>query len=469
MSDSGSEDSEDSEEYERRRAKEEEEKRLADEEAARIAALPTDKELLDQALEREKTLIEQNKIMKEDNEQLQMIVNDLARRLQNASYTIEAQKKVSNDSLVKANKYRIAMESMTRKLQLELAKSDNLTRKQQREDQSRKYEAEKLKCEKLQQDLRMSLIDHSMSGRTREPQSLLKLRKKLEDTEAKQDSLKELLTQYSTLDKMNEQLSHAAQHGDAETCAILLSRGAGTNEPDSAGFLPLHYACAAGHDQVVSLLLEFGADVTSYLTGYAPCEIAARNGHHNVIRVLQKFGADINETGKGGSPPIVSAAAGGHVETSTCLLQEFGCDENAVDLQGQTALHASVALQDPIPMIHLLLRAGVDQKKANRDGLTALQVALKLTNIPALEALGGRHLENENTGVIAGQDSVASDSFLDSSIESKSNVNDGKGSLLNVKSGSVGNSALAGRIRPAKGSPNVKGSFNDPSRARAKI
>ena len=464
MSDSDSDASEDSEEYERRKAKEAEEKRLADEEAARIAALPTDKQLLDEALEREKALIEKTEIMMKDNEQLQMIVNDLSRRLQNATYTIEAQRKVSNESLRRANDYRIEMESMTRALQLEMAKSESLARKQTREEQSLKYEAEKAKCEKLQQDLRMSMIDHSMSGRTREPQSLLKLRKKLEATEARQDSLKEMLTQFSTLDKMTEQLSHSAQHGDVDTCAILLNQGAGTNEPDSAGFLPLHYACAAGHENVVRLLLQFGSDITSYLTGYAPCEIASKYGHRDVVRVLHEFGANINETGKGGCPPIVSAAAGGHLETATCLLQEFECDQNAVDLQGQTALHAAVKLKDPVPMIHLLLRAGIDQKLPDKEGLTALQVALKLTNIPALEALGGRHLEEDSTGIVAGQDSITSDSFLDSSLESMSNINGSKG----ISTGNNSNT-LAGRIRPAKGSPTggkLRGSSSSPNVAK---
>lgn len=476
--DSDSASSEDSEEYEKRRAEEAEAKRLADEEAARIAALPTEKELLDQALEREKALIEKEKTMKQENEELQFIVNDLARRLQNATYTIDAQRKVSNESLNKANRYRIQMETMSRKLQLEMAKNNSLFRKQTQEEQSIKYEAERAKCEQLQQDLRMSILDHSMTGRTREPQSLLKLRKKLEDTEAKQDSLKEMLSQFSILDKMTEQLSYAAQHGDVDTCLTLLSRGAGANEPDSAGFLPMHYACAAGYERVVRLFLEFGADVTSYLTGYAPCEIAARSGNHDVIRVLTQFGADVNETGKGGCPPIVSAAAGGYLETLACLLQEYHCDENATDLHGQTALHAAVKLQEPVPVIHLLLRAGVDQKLPDREGMTALQVALKLTNIPALEALGGRHLENENTGIVADQASVASDSFLDSTLGgSTSNVHNEKDITVNRQKGDLsnsptsrGNSSLAGRIRPAKGSASesrsLKGSASSPNGMR---
>jgi len=74
---------------------------------------------------------------------------------------------------------------------------------------------------------------------------------------------------------MTEDMTSAAQQGDLNSCGRLLASGAGANEVDSAGFLPMHYACAAGHDVVVRLFLEFGADVSSYLTGYAPVEIAA--------------------------------------------------------------------------------------------------------------------------------------------------------------------------------------------------
>ena len=51
-------------------------------------------------------------------------------------------------------------------------------------------------CEEYQHDLRLQLIDHSMTGRPRESNALLKLRKKLEDTEARQDSLKSVISRY---------------------------------------------------------------------------------------------------------------------------------------------------------------------------------------------------------------------------------------------------------------------------------
>jgi ankyrin repeat protein len=167
---------------------------------------------------------------------------------------------------------------------------------------------------------------------------------------------------------------------------------------------------------LVRLFLEFGADVTSYLTGFAPVEIAARSGHIAVIQVLIEFGADIHETGKGGSPPLVSAAAAGQVDCLAYIVSELGANLRQCDLQGQSALHVAVRLPEPLSCIHYLLRAGIDTKIVNNKGLTAIQVALALSNIAALEALGGRHLETEGTRTMLEDTSSLAESFLDSSL-----------------------------------------------------
>ena len=39
------------------------------------------------------------------------------------------------------------------------------------------------------------------------------------------------------------------------------------NYIDSAGYLAIHYACSTGYYEVVKLLLEFGSDHSSFLTG----------------------------------------------------------------------------------------------------------------------------------------------------------------------------------------------------------
>lgn len=102
------------------------------------------------------------------------------------------------------------------------------------------------------------------------------------------------------------------------------------------------------------------------------------------------------------------------------IVAELGANLRQCDLQGQSALHAAVRLPESVPVIHYLLRAGIDTKMVNKKGVTAMQVALALSNIAALEALGGRHLETERTGALLEADGSFAESFLDSSLGQQS-------------------------------------------------
>ncbi|CAM9438892.1 unnamed protein product, partial [Ectocarpus fasciculatus] len=108
-------------------------------------------------------------------------------------------------------------------------------------------------------------------------------------------------------------------------CRELIRAGTNANEPDSVGFLPLHYACLSGCIEVATLLLEHGSDVSSYLTGMSPMEICAKNGHADMLLLLHKYGGDVEDGGAGGSPPITSACSAGHLNCVECLA-DLGAD-----------------------------------------------------------------------------------------------------------------------------------------------
>jgi hypothetical protein len=65
--------------------------------------------------------------------------------------------------------------------------------------------------------------------------------------------------------------------GNLEECYTLLSSGAWVNYIDSAGYLAIHYACSTGCYEVVKLLLEFGSDHSSFLTGKVYLSIHRRS------------------------------------------------------------------------------------------------------------------------------------------------------------------------------------------------
>jgi len=324
-----------------------------------------------------------------DVQNLQLLLSDLTRRLHNAQHTIESQKRAMKNSTATAEIFRSQLSSMSNVLRLETARNNTYMKKKIKDEESQRYENDKKKSNKAHEELRMAMIDHGITGMKREPVKLVKLKTKLEKLEQQQDSQKLLLQHLVELEKMTEELSTAAQMGDLLTCQTLLRRGANVNEVDSAGFLPIHYACSNGFVDIVKLLLEFGSDPSAYLTGHSPIEMAARNGHSEAIKVLVSFGAFIDEKGLSGSPPIVSATAGGFFQCVAEII-DLGADINSYNHEENTSLHVATKLTDPTGIIRLLLKNGANMKAINRIGHTPLKMALTLVNIPSIEALGGR-------------------------------------------------------------------------------
>ena len=85
----------------------------------------------------------------DDPEKLKLLVTDLSRRLQNALYTIEAQKKSLQKMHTKSEETRRKYQDAYRLLSLEVAKNHSMTRKKQKDDESNRYE--KTKVSKIQQ------------------------------------------------------------------------------------------------------------------------------------------------------------------------------------------------------------------------------------------------------------------------------------------------------------------------------
>ena len=217
---------------------------------------------------------------------LQLLLSDITRRLHNAQHTIESQKRAMKNSTATAEIFRSQLSSMSNVLRLETARNNTYMKKKIKDEESQRYENDKKKSNKAHEDLRMAMIDHGITGMKREPVKLVKLKSKLEKLEQQQESQKLLLQHLVELEKMTEALSAAAQMGDLASCQTLLRRGANVNEIDSAGFLPIHYACSNGFVDIVKLLLEYGSDPSAYLTGHSPIEMAARNGHSEAIKIL---------------------------------------------------------------------------------------------------------------------------------------------------------------------------------------
>jgi ankyrin repeat protein len=328
-----------------------------------------------------------------DVDTLKVLVSDLNRRLQNAQGMAEMQKRIALECLNSNKSLRRELSETVRILTLERAKNDTLLKKKVLQQEAIRYDNIKSSTDRAHEELRDELIDNKIKAEYRETKKIKGMRAKLEKMENVQDSQKLLLQHLNHAEKSVEDLALAAQHGDVETCSRIVRSGVSVNDPDSAGFLPLHYACLTGSEVTATYLLEQGSDVTSYLTGMSPMEIAAKNGHSNLIAALYKYGADVNDGGAGGSPPIVSATGGNHYSCVEALVR-LGANVNSQDLQGLTALHMSSRLEKPKPFVEFLLANGADKLISNRAGQNPLQLALSVMNMQAIEALGKSSAES---------------------------------------------------------------------------
>jgi ankyrin repeat protein len=90
----------------------------------------------------------------------------------------------------------------------------------------------------------------------------------------------------------------------------------------------LHWAAREGHEAVVRLLVEKGADVKAKdKNGRTALDHAARRGHEAVMRLLVEKGADIKAKGDDGRTALDRAARRGH-EAVVRLLVEKGATKS---------------------------------------------------------------------------------------------------------------------------------------------
>jgi uncharacterized protein len=142
--------------------------------------------------------------------------------------------------------------------------------------------------------------------------------------------------------------------------------------------LDIFEAAALGRGQVVEARLdEDPTGATAFAgDGFTALHLAAFFAHPDVVSVLLERGADPRAVARNLSmvTPLHSAAAGRNLEAARLLLRHE-VDVNARQQGGWTALHAA-ALHGDIDLARLLLARSASAQAVNDDGKTALQLAV---------------------------------------------------------------------------------------------
>ncbi|PRP89322.1 peptidase S41 [Planoprotostelium fungivorum] len=116
---------------------------------------------------------------------------------------------------------------------------------------------------------------------------------------------------------------------------------------DEEGRTPLHWASLGGHVELVSLLLELGADVESRdITGCTPLVSAVFNGHLDACKVLIKRGnAEVNSQNRDGMTPLHWTVVEGHYSCAEFLIMHGADALHIKNNKGQNAFQICSTLK----------------------------------------------------------------------------------------------------------------------------
>ncbi|TWW55201.1 26S proteasome non-ATPase regulatory subunit 10 26S proteasome regulatory subunit p28 [Takifugu flavidus] len=120
----------------------------------------------------------------------------------------------------------------------------------------------------------------------------------------------------------------------------------------------LHWACSAGHTNIVEFLLDLGVEV---------------NLEDDIALMLLENGADPNVTDKLESTPLHRASAKGNYRLIQLLLKQ-GASTNIQDSQGNTPLHLACD-EERVEAAKLLVEHGASIYIENKEEKTPLQLA----------------------------------------------------------------------------------------------
>ena len=149
---------------------------------------------------------------------------------------------------------------------------------------------------------------------------------------------------------------------------------------------PMHAAAETGHANILTLLLEHGANVDVRDTmRQAPLHRASRGGKLEAGQILLDHGADIHARMYDESTPLHVAASRGCVDFARMLL-ERGAEINPRDHVSNTPLHDATSTGKP-QVVRLLLEYGADVNTRNQEGETPSEFASRIKQRGVLELL----------------------------------------------------------------------------------
>ncbi|MBN3318556.1 PSD10 ATPase, partial [Atractosteus spatula] len=159
-------------------------------------------------------------------------------------------------------------------------------------------------------------------------------------------------------------LAYTGKFDQLKQC--ILSEKSLASKTDQDHRTALHWACSAGHTDIVEFLLDLGVEV-NLKDDVSDFYIA------EIVKALITKGAQLNSVNQNGCTPLHYAASKDRYEIALMLL-ENGADPNATDKLESTPLHRASA-KGNFQLIQLLLKQSASTNIQDSEGNTPLHLA----------------------------------------------------------------------------------------------
>lgn len=149
--------------------------------------------------------------------------------------------------------------------------------------------------------------------------------------------------------------------------------------PNAAhGHTALHRAALYGHESVLAVLLQAGADPTlPDSTGFTPLHLAAQQGHAGVVQLLLASSPPrdlISWVTRSGETALHLAVQARQPAVVRVLIEHSACAVNDQDLWGRTALHMACESNQQ-ELVEMLVHAGAQLDIPDFEGQTRVFTA----------------------------------------------------------------------------------------------
>ncbi|GFU39754.1 ankyrin repeat and KH domain-containing protein 1 [Nephila pilipes] len=175
----------------------------------------------------------------------------------------------------------------------------------------------------------------------------------------------------------NTPLMFACAAGHEDIVRILLDAGARVEDHNENGHTPLMEAASAGHVEVAKLLVERGASINTHSNEFkeSALTLACYKGHLEMVRFLLEAGADREHKTDEMHTALMEASMDGHVEVARLLL-DSGAQVNMPADSFESPLTLA-ACGGHVELAMLLLDRGANIEEVNDEGYTPLMEAAR--------------------------------------------------------------------------------------------